>query len=111
MLKKDAKLPVILSAPTLTVDDKSQIIQELQKHTGGQDKDAIVKNFLKTLADNNRLGMLEGICDKFAILMGASRGEMEMKVISAAVGLDIRTRELQALIRRGRNLTRRCCNG
>jgi F-type H+-transporting ATPase subunit O len=85
VLKRDTKLPLIIAAPTLTSDDKSQIIQELQKHTGAPDKDGIVKNLLQTLANNNRLGILEGICDKFAVLMGASRGEIEMTVTSAAV--------------------------
>ena len=85
VLKKDTKLPAILSAPSLTSEDKSQIIQELQKHTGGADKGDTVKNLLQTLADNNRLGILEGICDKFTELMGAAKGELEMVVTSAAV--------------------------
>ena len=85
VLKKDTKLPAILSAPSLTPEDKSQIIQELQKHTGGADKGDTVKNFLQTLADNNRLGILEGVCDKFTDLIGAAKGELEMIVTSAAV--------------------------
>ena len=85
VFKKDTKLPTILSAPSLTPNDKSQIVQELQKHTGGADKGDTVKNFLKTLADNNRLGILEGVCEKFTVLMGASRGELDMVVTSAAV--------------------------
>lgn len=60
---------------------------ELQKHLGGQDKEGIVKNFLTTLAENNRLGSLEGVVEKFAILMGAARGEVELTVTSAAVCL------------------------
>lgn len=84
-MKRDTKLPSILSAPSLSVSDKSQIVQELQKHMGNVEKADTVKQFLKTLADNNRLGILEGICDKFAVLMGASRGELEMTVQSASV--------------------------
>ncbi|KAL8777463.1 MAG: hypothetical protein Q9213_007852 [Squamulea squamosa] len=84
VFKKDTKLPLILNAPTLSPSDKSQIVQELQRHMGGQDKGDTVKNFLKTLADNNRLGILQGICEKFTTLMGAARGEMELTVISAA---------------------------
>jgi F-type H+-transporting ATPase subunit O len=61
---KDPKLAEILSAPTLTAEDKSQIVAELQKHTGVQDK--TVKNFLETLAENNRLGLLEGVCTSSA---------------------------------------------
>lgn len=82
---KDAKLATILNAPTLTTEDKSQIVAELQKHTGGADKDATVKNFLTTLADYNRLGLLKGVCEKFTELMSASRGELELTVTSASV--------------------------
>lgn len=82
---KDAKLSNIMQAPTLTVEDKSAIIAELQKYTGGQDKADTVKNFLNTLAENNRLALLEGVCTKFGELMSAARGEIELTVTSAAV--------------------------
>ena len=87
VFKKDPKLPLILTAPTLTPGDKSQIVQELQKHTGGLDKADTVKNFLKTLADNNRLGILQGVCEKFTTLMGAARGEVDLTITSASVSL------------------------
>ena len=82
---KDPKLSSIMQTPTLTVEDKSAIIAELQKHTGGQDKADTIKNFLTTLAENNRLGLLQGVCTKFNELMGAARGEIELTVTSAAV--------------------------
>ena len=82
---KDAKLATIMQAPTLSSEDKSAIITELQKHTGGADKGDTVKNFLTTLADYNRLGLLKGVCEKFGELMGAARGEVELTVTSAAV--------------------------
>ncbi|OOF99575.1 hypothetical protein ASPCADRAFT_41243 [Aspergillus carbonarius ITEM 5010] len=82
LLKADRKLTGIISAPTLTVGDKQQIVQELQK-VAGADKADILKNFLNTLAENNRLGLLEGICEKFATLMGAHRGEIELNITSA----------------------------
>lgn len=85
ILKADAKLPQILAAPTLTDADKSQIVAELEKHTGGADKSSTVKNFLSALAENNRLSLLEGVCDKFGTLMSAARGEMELIVTSASV--------------------------
>lgn len=85
VFKKDPKLPVILRAPSLTPGDKSQIVQELQKHMGGVDKGDTVKNFLRTLAENNRLGILEGVCEKFSTLMGAYRGEMDLTITSATV--------------------------
>lgn len=52
---------------------------------GNLEKGDTVKNFMKTLADNNRLGILEGVCEKFAVLMGAAKGELEMVVQSASV--------------------------
>ncbi|KAI9763311.1 MAG: ATP synthase F0 subcomplex subunit OSCP atp5 [Candelina submexicana] len=84
VFKKDPKLPSILHAPTLTVSDKSKIVQELHKHIGGTDKGDTVKNFLDTLAENNRLGILEGVCEKFGVLIGASRGEVDLTITSAS---------------------------
>jgi F-type H+-transporting ATPase subunit O len=84
---KDPKLATILEAPTLSAEDKSQIIAELQKHTGGVDKEGTVKNFLSTLADYNRLGLLKGVCEKFGDLMSAARGEVELTITSAVVSI------------------------
>ena len=84
-LQADRKLTTIISAPTLTPADKQMIVGELQKIAGGADKGDILKNFLATLAENNRLGVLGGVCDKFATLMGAHRGEMELNITSAQV--------------------------
>lgn len=80
----DPKLPQILSAPTLTDSDKSALVSELVKTSGAPSSDKTVRNFLDTLADNNRLGVLGGVCEKFAELMSAHRGEVEMTVTSAA---------------------------
>lgn len=85
VFKRDAKLVEVLGAPTLNAQDKKQIVAELQKHVGGADKEGVVKNFLNTLAENNRLGVLESVCEKFGVLMGAYRGEVELIVTSAAV--------------------------
>ena len=86
VFRKDPKLAQILRAPTLTPGDKSQIVQELQKHMGGvADKADTIKHFMQTLAENNRLAILEGVCEKFATLMGAHRGEMELTITSATV--------------------------
>ncbi|TKA32737.1 hypothetical protein B0A50_00962 [Salinomyces thailandicus] len=82
--KSDAQLQNIMSAPSFSAADKSQIMQELQKSMGVTDKDNTIKNFLQTLADNNRLSVLEGVCEKFGTLMSAARGEVEMTITSAA---------------------------
>ncbi|OJD35603.1 atp synthase subunit 5 [Diplodia corticola] len=83
VFKKDEKLTAVLGAPTLTVSDKKQIVAELSKIVGSADKDGVVKNFLETLAENNRLGLLQPITEKFAQLMSASRGEVELNITSA----------------------------
>ncbi|KAI1173164.1 ATP synthase delta subunit-domain-containing protein [Nemania sp. FL0916] len=87
---KDAKLASVLATPTLTDSDKSAILGELQKNLGGAGSNDTVKNFLSTLAENNRLGLLKGVCDKFGELISASRGEVEM-VVTSAQQLDNRT--------------------
>lgn len=87
VMKQDTKLQSILSTPTLQESDKSAIIGELEKHTGGADKSGTVKNFLSTLAQNNRLGILEGVCEKFTQLISAGKGEIELIITSAAVCL------------------------
>ena len=83
LLQKDSKLVTILEAPTLTAADKSAIVAELQKSAGAAGE--TVKNFLATLAENNRLGLLPGVCSKFGELMSAARGEVGMVVTSAQV--------------------------
>lgn len=88
LLEKDTKLAAILSAPTLTEADKKAIIEELGKKAGSGNE--TVKNFLETLAENNRLGLLPGVCDKFATIISAARGEVEVTVTSAQP-LDKRT--------------------
>ncbi|KAI1388862.1 OSCP-domain-containing protein [Hypoxylon trugodes] len=87
---KDAKLATILNTPTLSDADKSSIVAELQKNVGAAASNETVKNFLATLAENNRLGILQGVCEKFGEIMSASRGEIEL-IVTSAQQLDNRT--------------------
>ncbi|KAI2632034.1 OSCP-domain-containing protein [Hypoxylon sp. NC1633] len=87
---KDTRLVSILSTPTLSEGDKSAIVAELQKNLGGASSNETVKNFLATLAENNRLGILHGVCEKFGQIISASRGEVEM-VVTSAQQLDSKT--------------------
>jgi len=82
--KRDTRLQSILTAPTLSVEDKKQIVAEIQKSINVTDKTNTVQNFLNTLAENNRLSVLEGVCEKFNTIMSASRGEVEMTITSAS---------------------------
>ncbi|KAL2753726.1 hypothetical protein ACRALDRAFT_1071865 [Sodiomyces alcalophilus JCM 7366] len=88
LVTKDAKLSTILSAPTLSVEDKSAIVAELKKHAGPSNE--TVSNFLAALAENNRLGILPGICEKFGEIMSAAKGEVEV-VVTSAQQLDNKT--------------------
>ncbi|XDG03382.1 hypothetical protein ABKA04_002997 [Annulohypoxylon sp. FPYF3050] len=90
LVSKDARLASILSTPTLSEKDKSAIVAELQKNVGAASANETVKNFLATLAENNRLGILEGICEKFGQIMSASRGEVEL-IVTSAQQLDNKT--------------------
>ncbi|KAH0606309.1 uncharacterized protein H6S33_003970 [Morchella sextelata] len=83
-LDRDAKLVSIISSPTLSAEDKSAIISQITKPISG---DKTVKNLLEALAENNRLGLIGSVIDKFTILMGAHRGEVEA-VITSATNLD-----------------------
>ncbi len=83
MIQKDPKLVTILEAPTLSAADRSAVVAELQKSAGASGE--TVRNFLATLAENNRLSLLPGVCGKFGELMSAARGEIEMVVTSAQV--------------------------
>jgi len=80
-------------------------VAELEKHTGGADKGGTVKNFLQTLAGNNRLGILEKVCENFEKLMSAHRGEIELIISSAAVRWELYASKAGGLGRGFRGLT------
>ncbi|KAK0290930.1 ATP synthase F0 subcomplex subunit OSCP atp5 [Friedmanniomyces endolithicus] len=82
--KRDTRLQNILNAPSLAEGDKKQIIAELQKSTNVTDKTQTLQHFLETLAENNRLSLLDGVCEKFGTLMSAAKGEVEMVITSAS---------------------------
>ncbi|KAL2185260.1 OSCP-domain-containing protein [Thermothelomyces heterothallicus CBS 203.75] len=88
LIQKDSKLVTILEAPTLSAADKSAIVAELQKSAGASGE--TIKNFLETLVENNRLGLLPGVCNKFNELISAARGEVEM-IVTSAQPLDNKT--------------------
>lgn len=83
LVTKDTKLAGILSTPTLTAEDKSAIVAELKKQSGSNSE--TVSNFLSALAENNRLGLLKGVCEKFGDIISAAKGELELIVTSAQV--------------------------
>jgi len=58
----------------------------------------LLRIFLTALAENNRLGLLEGICEKFGRLMSAYRGEMELVITSAAKVEDRLIKRIEAAV-------------
>ncbi|KAL3605412.1 ATP synthase F0 subcomplex subunit OSCP atp5 [Fusarium poae] len=88
IIEKDPKLVAVLRTPTLADADKKAIVDELVKQINT--KDETVKNFLTTLAENNRLGLIPGVVDKFSTIISAARGEVELTITSAQP-LDKRT--------------------
>lgn len=82
LLDKDPKLVTIISSPTLNAQGKSVIVTEITKKIPS---DKTVKNLLEVLAENNRLGLLGSVIDKYATLMNAHKGEIEVVVTSASV--------------------------
>lgn len=84
---RDPKLVGILTTPTLTSKDKEMLTGELIKLMGkdAESKGSVIRNFLSTLSENNRMGVLPAVCENFAKLMAAGRGEVEMTVTSATV--------------------------
>ena len=86
---RDPKLVSILTTPTLSTKDKEMLVGELIKLMGkdAESKGSVVRNFLETLGENNRMGVLPAVCDSFSKLMAAGRGEIEVTVTSASVSL------------------------
>lgn len=86
-LHKDPKLSNILASPTLKAGDKKLVVAEVLKVSGS---DKTIKNLLEVLAENNRLNLLNGIIEKYGVLMGAHRGEVETIISSAVVSRVLR---------------------
>jgi len=83
----DPQLATFVANPTLTSGDKKAIVDSLTSKTAEK---SLVKNFLVTLGDNNRLSHLQGIAVEFEKLMRATKGEVDV-VITSAQPLDNRT--------------------
>ncbi|KAF8420104.1 ATP synthase delta subunit-domain-containing protein [Tirmania nivea] len=86
-LEHDPKLNQILASPTLDQQAKSTVVSELQKLIGA---DKNIGNLLQILAENNRLGLLRPVTEKFEALMKAHKGEVEA-IVTSAQPLDSKT--------------------
>ncbi|KAK9363254.1 OSCP/delta subunit of ATPase [Lipomyces starkeyi] len=80
LLDKDADVSGILSNPALSASDKKIVVETLSKSVSVP----TVANLLAVLAENNRLGLLSEVIEKFNTLMSAYKGEVEATITSAA---------------------------
>ncbi|KAJ8099873.1 OSCP/delta subunit of ATPase [Lipomyces tetrasporus] len=79
LVEKDADLSEILANPALSASDKKIVVETLSKSVSAP----TVANLLAVLAENNRLGLLSEIIEKFGTLMSAYKGEVEATITSA----------------------------
>ncbi|KAK9333735.1 OSCP/delta subunit of ATPase [Lipomyces starkeyi] len=80
LLDKDPDVSGILSNPALSASDKKIVVETLSKSVSVP----TVANLLAVLAENNRLGLLSEVIEKFDTLMSAYKGEVEATITSAA---------------------------
>ncbi|KAG5439615.1 hypothetical protein PCANB_002192 [Pneumocystis canis] len=84
IIKKDPKLSMILENSSLTSKDRSIIAEVFAKSLGN---DKLIFNFLKILAEKNRLKLIDSISKKFSYLINTEKGEIEV-IITSAYPLD-----------------------
>ncbi|KAG5439071.1 hypothetical protein PCK2_000876 [Pneumocystis canis] len=84
MIQKDSKLSMILENSSLTSKDRLIIAEVFAKSL---DNHPFMLNFLKLLAEKNRLKLMENISKKFSSLINMEKGETEV-IITSAYPLD-----------------------
>ncbi|CDR47082.1 CYFA0S28e00386g1_1 [Cyberlindnera fabianii] len=77
----DAKVASFLENPALSVQDRAIVVETLSQQVPSID--ASVSNFLKVLAENNRLDLLPSVISQFKVLIDAHSGVVEAIVTSA----------------------------
>lgn len=77
---KEKGLNDVLKNPLLTKEQRQNAVNELAVKKQANE---LTVNTLSLLADNGRLGRLQGIAKSFALLMSAHRGEVSAKVVTA----------------------------
>lgn len=75
--EKSAKFAQFLENPMISRDDKTKVVEGLDKLA------PVTRNLLVTMAGNARLADLPKVASTFAKLMKAKRGEVDAKIISA----------------------------
>jgi F-type H+-transporting ATPase subunit O len=102
---KEKGLNDILKNPLLTKEQRQNAVNELAVN---KKANQLTINTLMLLAENGRLGRLQGVAKAFATLMGAHKGEIDAKVTTAkqldAAELKDLTAVLQTFAKKGNTL-------
>lgn len=80
LVKNDAKVQLYFTNPVLTQDDREIVVKTVGS---ALNLDPTVTNFLKVLADNNRLANFGGIYKQFTVLNDAHSGIVIANITSA----------------------------
>jgi F-type H+-transporting ATPase subunit O len=80
LIEKDQKLNTVVENPSLSTEDKKQLVKTI---TESANVDQTTGNFLNVLAENNRLGLIGSVIKQFETLSNAHHGLVEATVTSA----------------------------
>jgi len=95
LLKKEGRVTDILKNPLLTKQQRTNAVNELAVKRGANQ---LTVNTLALLAENGRLGRLEGICKLFGEIMQAHNGEVTAIVTTAKALNAAETKELTTVL-------------
>ncbi|CAF0892732.1 unnamed protein product [Brachionus calyciflorus] len=105
VFKQEKGLNDLLRNPLLTKEQRQNAVNELATK---RNANKVTVNTLSLLAENGRLGRLEGVAKAFGTLMSAHRGEVQAKVTTAHQLSPAELKELQstlqAFVKKGHTL-------
>lgn len=81
LLASDKKARIILTDPSLSSEDKKTVISTITESVGG---DKVFKGFLETLAENNRMSLIDEVVENYFKLQNAGEGLVEATVTSVS---------------------------
>lgn len=81
LLASDKKARIILADPSLSTEDKKTVISTITEAVGGG---KVFKGFLETLAENNRLSLIDDVVVNYFKLQNAGEGLVEATVTSVS---------------------------
>jgi F-type H+-transporting ATPase subunit O len=95
LFKQEKGLNELLKNPLLTKEQRKNAVNELAVKKNANE---LTVNALSLMADNGRLGRLQGIAKALATIMRAHRGEVSARVTTAKPLDNSQLKELQAVL-------------